>query len=62
MIALAVIDLPEPDLPTTQRISLAAIESVTSRMACDLSAPAGSFTLTVSRTRIAAVIGPSALD
>ena len=65
MMALAMIDLPEPDSPTTQRISLAAIESETSDSACGRSAPAGSRTLSWSSVRMAScasLIGPSASD
>jgi hypothetical protein len=53
MMALAMIDLPEPDSPTTQRISLAAMDSETFDSACGRSAPAGNRTLSRSRVRMA---------
>ncbi len=55
MMALAMIDLPDPDSPTTQRISFAAIESDTPDSACGRSAPEGSRTLSPSRVRMALV-------
>ncbi len=51
MMALAVIDLPEPLSPTTQRISFEAMAKETSFIACGRSAPAGSRTLRPSRVR-----------
>ena len=53
MMALAMTDLPEPDSPTTQRISLAAIESDAPDTACDRSAPAGRRTPSPSMVRMA---------
>ena len=53
MMVLAIIDLPDPDSPTTQRISLAAIESDTFESACGRSAPGGNRTLSPSRVRMA---------
>jgi hypothetical protein len=54
MMALAMIDLPDPDSPTTQRISLAAIDSDTADRACARSAPGGNRTPSPSSVRIAA--------
>ena len=60
MMAFAIIDLPEPDLPTTHRISLGTIESDTSDRACARSAPRGSRTLRFSSERTGSLIGSSA--
>ena len=65
MMALAIIDLPDPDSPTTQRISLAATDNVTPASACGRSAPGGRRTPSPSSVRIAAaasLIAPSASD
>jgi hypothetical protein len=58
--AFAIIDLPEPDSPTTQRISLEAISSDTSLSACVRSAPRGRRTLRRSSERMVSfpLIGP----
>jgi len=64
MTAFAIIDLPEPDSPTTHRISLDAISSETSLSAWVRSAPRGRRTLRRSSERMVSfpLIGPSASD
>jgi hypothetical protein len=52
MIAFAMTDLPEPDSPTTHRISLAAIDSDAPDTARDRSAPAGRRTPSPSRVKM----------
>jgi hypothetical protein len=54
--ALAVTDLPEPDSPTTQTISLGSTVKLTSSIACARSPPGGRRTVRFStRTRESAI-------
>ena len=64
MTALAIIDLPEPDSPTTQRISLDAIDSETSlhRMRPVGAAGQADAEMLEREDRLCALIGPSASD